>query len=132
MNKPDEMALELLQGRRIASLSTHDPDGHIHVTAVWFLFKDDALYVTTNSNSQKVRNLQARPEAALMVDAREPGCERGVAARGSVEILTGEEVATLRDEIHERYLTDRAMDDPQIAGFFASFDDTVLRLTPES
>lgn len=132
MIKPDDSSLNLLHGRRIAALSTHLSIGQIHMTAVWFLFKDGDWFVTTNSNSQKVRNLRVHPEAALLVESCEPGFEQGVTARGSVTILDGEDVAVLRDQIHERYLTETAMRDPQVGGFFASFDDIVLCLSPRS
>jgi len=30
--------------RRYAVLATHDPDGGIHLTPIWFLFADDRFY----------------------------------------------------------------------------------------
>lgn len=88
--------------------------------------------MTTNSYSRKVFRLRTRPQATLIVEAREPEFEQGVAGRGAVTSNTGAKVAALRDPIRERNLTEKAMSDPQIAGFFASFDDTMLRLTPNA
>ena len=68
---------ELLRGRRVACLATENADGSIHLTAVWYLFEGDCLYVATSSRSAKARNLRARPKASLMVDIRDPAGARG-------------------------------------------------------
>jgi len=38
----------LLAERRYATLATHDPDGTIHLTPVWFLF-DDERFISSRS-----------------------------------------------------------------------------------
>jgi nitroimidazol reductase NimA-like FMN-containing flavoprotein (pyridoxamine 5'-phosphate oxidase superfamily) len=35
--------------RRYAVLATHDPDGGIHLTPIWFLFEDDRFYFASSS-----------------------------------------------------------------------------------
>jgi len=67
-----------LGGRRYAVLSTHDPDGGIHVTPIWFLFQDDRFYFASSSRSRKVKNLEKNVSASVVVDAREPGRARWV------------------------------------------------------
>jgi hypothetical protein len=52
---------ELLRGRYIATLGTENPDGSIHLTAVWYLFESGCLFVGTSSKSRKCRNVAARP-----------------------------------------------------------------------
>ena len=37
--------------RRYAVLATHDLDGGIHLTPIWFLFEDDRFYVPSSSTS---------------------------------------------------------------------------------
>lgn len=132
MSDLDKFAVEILNGRHIATLATHNQDGHIHLTAVWYLYKDGKLFVATNSNSRKIRNIELHPKAALIVETRKPGFEQGVTARGTAEIIRGNEARPIRYQVHARYLTEKAFRDPQVSGFFESFDDAVICLTPES
>jgi PPOX class probable F420-dependent enzyme len=121
---------ELLHGRHVASLATENADGSIHMTAVWYLFEGDCLYVATASRTAKARNLSVRPKASLMVDVREGVAARGVTAIGHAEILTGEESQKWNRAIHERYLTKEALKDPRIGTVFAQWDDITIRLKP--
>lgn len=123
---------ELLQRRLIATLGTQNADGSIHLTAVWFLFENDSLFVATSSKTKKARNILARPKASLMIDMRKPGSERGVSATGNAELLSGEQSKELNRRIHSRYLSVAAMADPRIEPVFASFDDVTIRFKPES
>ncbi len=123
---------ELLQGRYIATLGTENPDGTIHLTAVWYLFEDGCLFVATSSKTQKARNLLARPKASLMIDARKPGTERGVTAAGSVEVISDSRSQEINRRIHGRYLSLAAISDPHIGPVFASFDDVAIRISPHS
>ena len=128
----DPALQELIRGRYIATLGTENTDGSIHLTAVWYLFESGSLYVATSSRSRKARNVADRPKASLMVDVRKPGAERGVAAAGRVELISGEQSQEINRRIHSRYMSAAAMADPQIGPVFASFDDVTIRLTPES
>lgn len=121
---------ELLAERRYATLATHDPDGMIHLTPVWFLFEGGSFYFGSSSASRKVANLRARPSAAVIVDARRPGSERWIAASGTADILTGEEALAINATIRERYLTQEAIADARIGPVFAASDDVTIRLTP--
>jgi nitroimidazol reductase NimA-like FMN-containing flavoprotein (pyridoxamine 5'-phosphate oxidase superfamily) len=123
---------ELLQRRLIATLGTENPDGTMHLTAVWFLFEDGSFYIATSSKTKKARNILAKPKASLMVDMRRPGRERGLTAACKAELLTGDLSKQLNRRIHSRYLSAAAMADPGIEPVFASFDDVTIRLTPES
>ena len=128
----DPAVQELIRGRYIATLGTENPDGSIHLTAVWYLFESGTLYVATSSRTQKARNVAARPKASLMVDLRKPGTERGVTAAGRAEVISGGQSQEINRRIHSRYLSAAAIADPQIGPVFASFDDVTLRLTPVS
>ncbi len=128
----DPLVQELLHGSYIAALGTHNSDGAIHLTAVWFLFDGKHLYVATSSRSRKVRNLQVRAAASLMVDARDPVANRGVCCAGSVQILTGEVSREWNERIHRRYLSEAALADPRVGPVFAAWDDVTIRLKPES
>jgi PPOX class probable F420-dependent enzyme len=122
---------EFLRGRHIATLGTVNPDGSLHLTAVWYLFEAGSLFVATSSRTRKARNLAARPKASLMVDIRKPGKERGVTATANVELISGSESQAINHRLHSRYLSAAALSDPNVGPVFASFDDVTLRLTPD-
>lgn len=125
----DELRV-LLAERRYATLATHDPEGQIHLTPVWFLFDNDRFYFESFSGSRKIKNLQQNPSASVIVDARQPGTESWVAASGTSEILGGEEASTINALIRHRYLTQDALADARIEPVFAAADDVTIRLTP--
>jgi len=115
--------------RRYAVLATHDPNGGIHLTPIWFLFEDDRFYFASSSESRKVRNVERSPSASVVVDARAPGRERWVSASGPVEILRHGEAQSINARVRRRYLAPEALDGPIEAGLAAS-DDVTLRLEP--
>ena len=115
--------------RRYAVLATHDPDGGIHLTPIWFLFEDDCFYFASSSGSRKVKNLERSFSASVVVDAREPGRERWVSASGPVEILRDSEAQLINARIRRRYLAPAALDGP-IEVALAASDDVTLRLAP--
>jgi PPOX class probable F420-dependent enzyme len=128
----DPKLQELLRGRYVATLGTENQDGSIHLTAVWYIFESGNLFVATSSKTQKARNVVARPKAALMVDSRTPGTERGITASGKVGVISGEQSQEINRRIHSRYMSAAAISDPHIGPVFASFDDVTIRLTPVS
>jgi hypothetical protein len=75
----DARVRQLLDGRYIASFATHNPNGSVHMVAVWFWFDGTDIYVATSSRSRKARNLEANPKVSLMIDARDPAASYGVA-----------------------------------------------------
>jgi PPOX class probable F420-dependent enzyme len=115
--------------RRYAVLATHDPDGGIHLTPIWFLFEDDRVYFASSSGSRKVKNVERSQSASAVVDAREPGRERWVSASGPAEILRDGDAQLINARIRRRYLAPEALDGPIEAALRAS-DDVTLRLTP--
>ena len=129
MRELTDQVRSFLGGRRYAVLATHDPDGGIHLTPIWFLFEDDRFYFASSSGSRKAQNVERRPSASAVVDAREPGQERWVSASGPVEILRNGEAQAINARIRRRYLAPKALDGPIEAALAAS-DDVTLKLTP--
>ena len=99
----DPLVKELLQGRYIATLATHNADGSIHMVAVWFWFDDTNLYIATASNTRKARNLQLNPHASLMVDSREAQASRGVTITGTARLVTGDASRQYNPRVHAKY-----------------------------
>ena len=111
LRSSDELR-SFLGERRYAVLATHDPDGGIHLTPIWFLFEDDRFYFASSSGSRKVKNVERSSSASVVVDAREPGRERWVSASGPVEILRDGEAQSINARIRRRYLAPEALDGP--------------------
>ena len=128
----DPLVQELLQGRFIASIATGNPNGQIHMVAVWYWFDGSHIFVATSSRSRKARNLQSAPSVALMIDSRDPEASFGVTISGTAQILSGEESQNKNKEIHRRYLSSAALSDPRIGPVFAGWDDVTIEITPQS
>ena len=126
----DNWVREFLSERRYAALATHNGDGSIHVTPVWYLFESEKFYVGSSSLSRKARNVLARPNATILVDARKPGTECWVYASGNCEILMNAESREITSRILHRYLTVEAMSDPRIGPGFEAADDITICLDP--
>ena len=105
MGNLTDWARALLEGRHYATLATQDDDGSLHLTPVWYLFRDERLFVGASSSSRKVRNALARPTASLVVDVRRAGAERWVSGCGPVAILRGDKAREINAAIQARYLT---------------------------
>jgi len=128
----DTLIRELLDGRYIASLATTNPDGSVPVVAVWYHFDGNHINVATSSRSRKARNLQARPKASIMIDARDPLASRGVNIAGSVRIFSNADSLSCNLQVHRKYLSAPALADPRVGNVFAAWDDITLQITPTS
>ncbi len=130
MKQPTKKQLVLLQERRIASVATISPDGLPHMTSVWFLYEDGQFFLAIPSSSAKGRNLNNNSRIAIMIDARETYREAGVTASGHAEIISGEAAAAIVQRIHEKYMTQDALEDPLIGPTFNAIDDIAVRIQP--
>ena len=81
-----------LRANRKAALATLDKDGFPHVTAMNFVARDGAFYMTSYGKAQKVVNIRRNPKVAIMVETGAAYAElKGVMVRGLCEIVEGEE-----------------------------------------
>ena len=115
---------------RIAVLSTADADGAAYLSSIWFEFSGGAFLMPTGGGTRKVRNARERPGASVLVDERAGGF-RGVAARGRLEVIEGDEALAINDRIHRRYVTDAGMERPDLGVLLEAGDNVTLRLVPE-
>jgi PPOX class probable F420-dependent enzyme len=120
-----------LDERRCAVLATYAADDQAYLTPIWFLFERDGFLFPSSSTSRKVKNLERRAEASVVVDAREAGRERWVSASGSVEILSGSAARSVNARIRSRYLTPEALHG-SISAALAESDDVTIMLTPRA
>ena len=128
----DPLVRQLLNDQHIATLGTQNPDGSIHMVAVWYWFDGTHVYVATSSRSRKARNLQFNPKVSLMVDARDPAASYGVTLAGTAKILTEEISRQTNARIHRRYLSEAALSDARVGPVFAAWDDVTIQIAPAS
>ena len=123
---------QLLEARLIANLASINPNGSVHLVAMWFRRDGDALLFPTSSHTRKVRNLRRHPQATTMIDISRAGLDlRGVQIKGVVELVEGAEAHRLNRSIHERYVTPDGLADERIAAYLTSGDDVTVRLLIE-
>ena len=79
--------LDFLRSQRLARLATVGPSGWPHVVPVMYAMNDDGS-LDFDVDGVKLRNLQATPRAAMVVDAMGP--KRGIAMQGHVELIAPE------------------------------------------
>jgi general stress protein 26 len=126
-------ARRMFGGLSVVSVATVGPDGSPHVVPLWFVWPEDAIYVSTRREGRTWANVSADPRVALAIDLGRAWVEiAGIEVRGPAELLPAEH-ADMRHPIsawHEKYR-------PLLAGDgFPRFADEVrglgfLRVTPE-
>lgn len=62
---------DFAKGHPIAKLGTSGPKGP-HVTAMWFVKTDDAIYMFTSDVTQKIANIKRDPRVSVLVDTYNP------------------------------------------------------------
>jgi PPOX class probable F420-dependent enzyme len=83
----DAELLELLEGERVAVVSSLGPRGWPHSMPMWFVPRDGEIWIWTYAKSQKVRNLERDPRATVLVETgHEYGELRGAMIEAEAEI----------------------------------------------
>jgi len=101
----DEEARELLEEERIAVISSLGPRGWPHSMPMWFVAREDEVWVWTYAKSQKVRNLERDPRATVLIETgREYGELRGLMIEAEAELHRDfETVIGFAEELTVRY-----------------------------
>jgi PPOX class probable F420-dependent enzyme len=128
----DSLVQQLLKGRYIATLATENPDGSIHMVAVWYWFDGAKIFVTTSSRSKKATNVRSNPGVSIMFDSRDPLASFGATIAGTAKILAGQASQQDGVEIHRKYMSEAALADPKVGPVFAMWDDITIEITPVS
>ena len=108
MNFGDAAVQRFLDGRRVMSLATLNPDGAPLVTPVWFVHTRDALYLYSMTVSRKVRNIVRDPRVSVAVEHGERADDiRFVIIRGTAAVVNdGREIEMAARALLDRYGTD--------------------------
>jgi PPOX class probable F420-dependent enzyme len=130
-----QQEIAFLQAQRSARLATSDAEGHPYVVPVCYAFDGARFYTPLDekpkragdASLRRVRNIEARGEAALLVDRYDDDWSRlgYLLVRGRAELLSPEDAshASALTLLRERYPQYRAM---------ALEDRPVIALTPVS
>jgi nitroimidazol reductase NimA-like FMN-containing flavoprotein (pyridoxamine 5'-phosphate oxidase superfamily) len=99
-------ARKLFGALPVVSVATVDPDGTPHVVPLWFVWPEDAIYVSTRREARTWRNAVADPRVSVTIDVGRSWNEiAGIAVAGLAEPLPAEH-PTMRGPIsawHEKY-----------------------------
>lgn len=78
-----------LQGERVCRVATISADGSPHVSPLWFVWDDAALWLNSTVRSQRWQDIGRDPRVSVVVDAGEEFNElRGVELRGEVAVAS--------------------------------------------
>lgn len=122
---------EFLARRHVAALGTHNRNGSVQQSAVWYLHEGDSIYVATAAGTVKARNVRERSTASVLIDSREPGgAMKTASGYGPAAIIEGDTAAQINMRIFERYLSAEAIADPNCGGYMVENDDVTIKVTP--
>jgi PPOX class probable F420-dependent enzyme len=122
-----EELVAFLNEAPIAHLSTLNPDGTIHIAAVYFKYDNGDIIIGTQEMAHKVRNIKNNPLVSVLIDNQAPPW-KGVLIYGEAE-LDYEDIIAKRVSIFERYNSPE--DARKIAADLAgSFAPVVIRIKP--
>lgn len=104
--------MELVTARKlfgalpVVSVATVGPGGAPHVVPLWFVWLDDALYISTRQDGRTWRNVLADPRVSVTIDVGRSWTEiAGIVLEGQVEALPAEHPSMRRpiSAWHEKY-----------------------------
>ena len=123
-----EELVAFLNQAPIARLSSMNPDGTIHIAAVYFKYDNGDILIGTQNVTHKVRNIKHNPNVTVLIDNQAPPW-KGVLIYGEAE-LDYENVIEKRISIFERYMP--AEDARKFTVNLAnSFAPVVIRVKPK-
>jgi len=95
-----------LKKQRVGRLGTISEDGTVHLVPICYAFDGKTIYIGTEANSKKVKNLKRNPSATLLVDVYYENWNRlkSLMIQGTAEICEGgEEFAYARRLLYRKY-----------------------------
>src|SRR4051812_516400 len=106
---------ELVDSERIVTVASFGPRGWPHLMPLWYVPRDDGIWVYTYAKSQKVRNLERDPRATLLIETGHEYTElRGVEIETEAEMHRDpDDVFELAKELTVRYAGGAQIDESQ-------------------
>ena len=96
---------EFLRKQKILHLATIDKTGMPHIVPVWYMYSAKKIYVGTNTNSQKAKNIKLHKKVSFCVDVGINAPKIfGVMGRGNARLIKeNTSVSRLAKKILLRY-----------------------------
>lgn len=124
----------ILQQPLIARMATADLNGQPHVVPVWFGWDDTTLWISSYSNTRKVKELEKNPKISVVIDdAKDNGENSGVIFEGQVELIK-EPREFLREKftwIYTRYLGPEGVLAEEPQSWIEDPHNLLIKLTPD-
>ena len=89
----DDEIRQFLREQKVMNIATINPDGNVHLVAMWYAFRGDNPAFETFAKSQKVQNLRRDPRITALVEDGDQYSElRGVEIVGKAIVHDDAEV----------------------------------------
>ncbi len=85
-------------------LASVRPDGRPHMVAVWFLWDGEHIFIFSQPNNQKIRNLRQNTHVTLALDQTRNGADV-IVLDGEAELLDDPDVTTTMPAYVAKYQT---------------------------
>jgi general stress protein 26 len=125
---------EMLSKPLIARLATADQNNQPHVVPVWFGWDGEYLWISSFSNTRKVKDLLQNPKISVAIDASgEDGKTKAVILEGQAELVT-EPRDFLRKQfqwIYTLYLGAEGVKAKDPQEWIEDTHNLLIKLTPE-
>lgn len=98
---------DFLLSQKVMRLATTNQRGEPHVVPVWYMYRNDTVYIGTNTKTIKAQNIAHKKTVAFCVDEGVRAPIYGIMGRGQARlILDHTEVSKLAKQILMRYFDD--------------------------
>lgn len=119
----------------LARLAVSEPvTGQPHVVPVWFLWDENALWISAFSSTQKVKLLRKNPHAAVLIepDAGHPSTLQAVLIKGDAEIIDEPRYFVARQAIaiYAHYLGEAGAQAQEPQSWAYDPENRLLRIQP--
>ncbi len=136
-NLPEDKQIvmnQVLSQPLIARLATADQNNQPHVVPVWFGWDGELLWISSLSNTRKVRDLQQNPKVSVAIDVSgKDGKTQAVIMEGNVELVL-EPRDFLRKQfewIYSLYLGEEGVKAKDPQDWIEDSHNLLIKLSPE-
>lgn len=135
MTKPEisSQAAEFLTKKLIGRLATASPSGQPHVVPVWFLWDENAIWISSYRSTRKVIDLERNHKCALVVDI-EFAIDglTAVMIEGLSEVVTQSPTETKKiiERIYLKYLGPEGILDKDPQTWLNSPENVLIKVIP--
>lgn len=126
-------AEEFLARPILGRLATASREGQPHVVPVWFLWEEDAVWISSYRSTRKVIDLERNPKCAIVVDVEEAiGGLSAVTLEGRAELVNTpvDKVKKRIEHIYIKYLGEDGVLEKDPQEWLNSPENVLIKLTP--